>query len=305
VALAATLAACGSSSPAAAPTTTSAPATTAPATTTPATTATTAAKGSGPVDVLYAGSLVDLMTKQVGPAFSSASGYSFTGFSGDSGSLATEIKGKVKQGDVYISANPTVNTKLEGTANGNWVSWYATFASSPLVIGYNPKSKFAADLKTKPWYQVLAEPGILIGRTDPATDPKGVLAVTALTAAATADTEPSLKTVATTTSNVYPEDTLVGRLQSGQLDVGFFYAAEAKAANIATVPVTGQTLAAHYTITVLNNAPHEAGAEAFVTYLLGSAAKPALDADGFTLVTPPTLTGTGVPSGLQSLLSGQ
>jgi molybdate/tungstate transport system substrate-binding protein len=298
VALSAGLAACGSSSKAAAPTTAATPATTAAA---PSTTA----KGSGPVDVLYAGSLVDLMEKQVGPGFTTTSGYTFTGFSGDSGSLATEIKGKVKQGDVFISANPTVNTKLEGAANGSWVSWYATFASSPLVLGYNPSSKFATDLKTKPWYQVLAEPGILIGRTDPATDPKGVLSVTALDTAATADNEPSLKAIGTSTSNVYPEDTLVGRLQSGQLDVGFFYAAEAKAANITTVPITGQTLAAHYTITVLANAPHEAGAEAFVSYLLGSAAKPALDSDGFTLITPPTLTGSGVPAGLQSVLSGQ
>jgi len=291
-----------SSSSAAASATTAAPATAAPTTAAPSTTA--AATGSGPVDVLYAGSLANAMGKQVGPAFSKATGYTFTGYSGDSGSLATMIKGKVRQGDVFISASPTVNTTLEGAANGNWVSWYAEWATSPLVLGYNPSSKFAADLKSKPWYQVLAEPGILIGRTDPATDPKGKLAVEALDNAATADSEPALSAIATSTSNVYPEDTLVGRLQAGQLDVGFFYAAEASAANIQTVPLTGQTLSAKYTVTVLNNAPDEAGAEAFVTYLLGAGAASALNADGFILVTPPTVTGSGIPSGLQSLLSG-
>ena len=211
----------------------------------------------------------------------------------------------MQQGDIFISANPTVNTKLEGAANGNWVSWYATFATSPLVLGYNPSSKFAAALKTQPWYQVLTQPGILVGRTDPATDPKGALTVTALNSAATTFNAPGLKSIATTTGNVYPENTLVGRLQSGQLDVGFFYAAEAKAANIDTVPLTGENLAAKYTITVLSGAPHEAAAEAFVNYLLGAAAKPALDADGFALITPPTVTGTGVPSSLQAVLSGQ
>ena len=168
--MAAGAAACGSSS-SSTPTTSANPTTTVAPTTTAApatTTSTTVARGSGPVDVLYAGSLVDLMTKQVGPGFNTATGYTFTGFSGDSGSLATEIKGKVQQGDIFISANPTVNTKLEGAANGNWVSWYATFATSPLVLGYNPSSKFATALKTEPWYQVLTEPGILIGRTDPA-----------------------------------------------------------------------------------------------------------------------------------------
>jgi molybdate/tungstate transport system substrate-binding protein len=263
------------------------------------------AQGSGPVDVLYAGSLVHLMTKQIGPGFSTSTGYSFTGFSGDSGSLATEIKGKVQQGDVFVSASPKVNAKLAGSANGNWVSWYATFATSPLVLGYNPSSKFATDVKTKPWYQVLAEPAILIGRTDPTTDPKGTLTAKALTNAATADSAPALTRIANSTNNVYPENTLVGRLQSGQLDVGFFYAAEAKAAGIPTVPLSGQSLSATYTVTVLNNAPHEAGAEAFVTYLLSGATKPALSTDGFNLVSPPTVTGTGVPTSLQSVLSGQ
>jgi molybdate/tungstate transport system substrate-binding protein len=63
-----------------------------------------------------------------------------------------------------------VNDSLMGAANGDWVSWYITFAQSPLVIGYNATSKFAAEFKTKPWYQVLQEPGIRIGRTNPQFD---------------------------------------------------------------------------------------------------------------------------------------
>jgi molybdate transport system substrate-binding protein len=261
----------------------------------------TAASGSGPVNVLYAGSLVDLMTKQVGPAFKKATGYTFTGFSGDSTSLATEIKGKTQVGDVFVSASPKADAKLQGSANGNWVGWYATFATSPVVLGYNPKSKFAAALKTQPWYKVIAESGIRVGRTDPATDPKGVLTVTALTSAAKKHHESALTKLATSKSDVFPEDTLVGRLQSGQLDAGFFYAAEAAAGNIKTVPLTGENLSASYTITVLNKAPHKAGAVAFINYLLGAAAKPALKKDGFVLVSPPKVTGTGVTSGLSVL----
>jgi len=55
------------------------------------------------------------------------------------------------------------------------VSWYITFAQSPLMIGYNPSSRFAADFKTKHWYQGLLEPNFRIGRTDPKFDPKGAL----------------------------------------------------------------------------------------------------------------------------------
>lgn len=259
-------------------------------------------RGSGPVNVLYAGSLVPLMQKQVGPAFNTATGYQVTGYSGGSSALATQIKGKVHQGDVFISASPDVNTTLQGGANGNWVSWYATFATSPLVIGYNPKSRFASQLKSKPWYQVITEPGFRLGRTDPATDPKGKLAAQALS-----DTEkkaPALKQVADSKSNVFPEETLVGRLQSGQLDAGFFYTSEAVAARIPTVPVTGEQLKATYTVTVLKGAPHQAGAEAFVEYLLGTQGRATMKKDGFTLVDPPTVTGSGVPPGLKDVIPG-
>ncbi len=261
------------------------------------------ATGSGPVDVLYAGSLVNMMQKQIGPGFQQASGYTVSGISAGSKDLAAEIKGKVHQGDVFISASPTVNTTLEGEANGNWVSWYATFATSALVIGYNPSSKFAADLKTKPWYEVFTEPGFRLGFTDPKTDPKGVLAAEALNDTATKLNLPALKMLATNTSDVFPEETLVGRLQSGQLDAGFFYTAEATAASIPTVPVTGESLKATYTVTVLNQAPHQAGAEAFVSYLLGPSGQAILKQDGFTLVSPPKVTGTGVPSSLGSVLT--
>jgi molybdate/tungstate transport system substrate-binding protein len=291
-------AACSSSSKTT--TTTSVPATTSAPTSAPS----AAPTGSGPVDVLYAGSLVDLMTNDIGPGFHSATGYTFNGTSGDSGTLANEIRGKTIVGDVFISANPSKNVGLEGASNGNWVSWYALFGTSPLVLGYNPNSKFAQDLKTMPWYQVLAMPGILVGRTDPATDPKGVLTVTALQDAAKTYNLPALDTLATESSNVYPENTLVGRLQAGQLDVGFFYSVEAAAANIATVPLTGiPTLHAEYTVTVLNNAPHMAGANAFVEYLLGPDGTAKLTSAGMTLVKPPTVSGTP-PASLQGVLSG-
>lgn len=266
------------------------------------TTAAAKPTGSGPVNVLYAGSLVDLMQKQIGPGFEAATGYTFSGVSGGSSGLATQIKGKVNAADVFISAAPAVNDTLKGEANGDWVTWYATYASSALVLGYNPKSKFAAALKSKPWYEVITEPGILLGRTDPATDPKGKLTVQALNQAATDHSMPALGTIATSTSNVFPEETLVGRLQAGQLDAGFFYSSEASAAGFPTVPLTGIDLKAVYTITVLNRAPHPAAAEAFVKYFLGPQGQAALKKDAFTLTTPATATGTGVPASLHSVI---
>lgn len=263
----------------------------------------TTAKGSGPVNVLYAGSLVDMMQKQVGPAFQKSAGYTVNGFSAGSKALASQIKGEVHPGDVFISASPKVNASLQGAANGNWVSWYATYATSALVLGYNPGSKFAKDLKSRPWYQVLAEPGIRVGFTDPATDPKGQLAAQALTGTAKSKNVPALARLASDKSGMFPEETLVGRLQSGQLDAGFFYTSEAVAAKIPTVPLTGTDLKATYTVTMLNKAPHQAAAEAFISYLLGPSGQAVLKRDGFTLVSPPKVTGTGMPSALKGVVS--
>lgn len=253
--------------------------------------------------VLYAGSLVNLMQQQVGPAFTAAKGVQVSGISAGSTALATQIKGKVHRGDVFISASPMVNQSLTGAANGSWVSWYATFATSALVIGYNPKSKFAKEIQDLPWYDVVTKPGFRLGLTDPATDPKGKLAAQALTDTATTRHLPALAKLAADPSDVFPEETLVGRLQAGQLDAGFFYTSEAAAAKIATVPLVGESLKATYTVTVLNQAPHPAAAEAFVAYLLGADGQATLKQDGFTLVTPAQVTGSGVPSSLQSVLS--
>ena len=259
---------------------------------------------SGPVDVLSAGSLQDLLQQQVGPAFQQATGYTLNDTSMGSDAIASGIKGGTLQGDVFISASPVVNKALEGSANGNWVSWYASFGSSPLVLGYNPSSKFAADLRTKPWYDVIDEPGFLIGRTDPATDPKGVLAVTALEQAAKKHHISALKAITSATSNVYPETSLVGQLQAGQLDAGFFYGVEAAAADIKTVPLSGTNLAGVYTMTVLNRAPHEAAARAFVAFLLGKAGQRILENNGIVAITPVQVSGkSSVPKDLKGLLS--
>ncbi|HEX3707642.1 MAG TPA: substrate-binding domain-containing protein, partial [Mycobacteriales bacterium] len=139
--------------------------------------------GSGTAHVLYAGSLVNLMDKQVGPAFSRATGNGYQGYGSDSQSVANAIKSKIQVGDVFISASPTVDATLQGSANGDWLSWYTTFAQSPLVIGYDAKGSYAAKLRTEPWYQVLTRPGIKVGITDPVLDPKGKLTAAALTAA--------------------------------------------------------------------------------------------------------------------------
>ena len=256
----------------------------------------------GPVDVLYAGSLVNLMEKSIGPAFNRDTGYRFTGFAGGSKALAAEIKGKVRVADVFISASPAVNTSLMGAGNGQWLSWYATFARSSLVLGYSEQSRFAAQLRTRPWYSVITEPGFRLGRTDPATDPKGQFTIQALTEAAQRYNDPGLTRLTKETDSIFPEETLVGRLQAGQLDGGFFYTIEAAQARIRAVPLTPIDVSASYTLSVVNRSPHQAAALAFVDYLLGPRGRGFLTAQGLTLVRPAQVSGSGVPEKLRGLI---
>ncbi|MGH3261930.1 MAG: extracellular solute-binding protein [Trebonia sp.] len=269
----------------------------------PAATSSSTATGTGAVNVLYAGSLVNLVTRQVGPAFQAASGYSVAGEGAGSTALVTEIKGRVYRGDVLISASPRATAMLMGSANGEWVPWYVSFASSNVVLGYNPNSKFAAEIKSAPWYKAITAPGLKLGFTDPATDPKGRLVAQALSETARSRNLPALTAIENDKGDVFPEETLVARLQSGQLDAGFFYTAEATPAKIPTVPLTGEDLKATYTISALKSAKNEAGAEAFVAYLLGPSGRAFLKQDGFDLVSPPKVTGGAVPATVESALS--
>jgi molybdate/tungstate transport system substrate-binding protein len=272
---------------------------------TPASAVTSVAKSAsgGTVSALFAGSLVNYMEHDLGPAFSKASGFGYQGFGGGSTEVANEIKGGVRRGDVFISAAAAADKALEGSANGNWVSWYATFAASPLMLAYNPKSRFGAELaRGKPWYKVLAEPGILVGRTDPKLDPKGILTVEAVDNASRKLHDPALAK-ALGSFPVYPETTLIGRLQSGQLDAGFFYAVEASSAHLSTVNLTPVYKVADYTVTILNHAPNPSGAAALVRFLLNAQRSYTLKRNGLTALKP-TFSGSkaSVPASLRKVV---
>jgi molybdate/tungstate transport system substrate-binding protein len=260
------------------------------------------------VSVLYAGSLVNVMENRIGPAFDQATGEQFRGFAAGSVALANQIKDRLRQADVFISAVPAVNSRLMGPQNGDWVRWYTRFATSPLVIGYNPQSRFAADLKSSAWYGVMVRPGFRLGRTDPQLDPKGALTIQFMQRAARYYHRPTLAADVLgpdeNPSQIFPEETLIGRLETGQLDAGFFYSIEAVSAHIPYVtPPAAITLGAEYTATVVQRAPNPDGAVAFVRFLLGPDGSRILKDAGFALLPPKAMgDAEAVPGALRSTI---
>jgi molybdate/tungstate transport system substrate-binding protein len=269
----------------------------------------------GTVNVAYAGSLVNLMEHKVGPAFNTASGYTFQGKGAGSTALANQIKSQLIQPDVFISASTAAFTPLQGDANGNIVNWYLSFAGTSMVIGYSSQSQFASQFQAAaaggtPWYQVLETPGLRLGRTDPALDPKGVNTLFTMQLAEVYYQQPGLSQkilgANNNTAQIFPEEDLVARLGSGQLDAGFFYLNEAKDASLPYVtlpvqinlgdptqatyyaqakytPATGSAQTGKpvlYSVTIPTTVKNQAGGVAFIKYLLGSDGQGLLTADG-------------------------
>lgn len=281
-----------------------------------------AACGSAPatvpkntVNIAYAGSLVNLMEHHLVSGFEHATGYPAQGKGAGSTALANQIKSKLIQPDVFISASAGAYKTLQGDANGNLVTWYMSFAATSMVIGYSLKSQYASQFQAAanggtPWYQVLETPGLRLGRTDPALDPKGVNTLYTVQLAAIYYQQTGLAQGVLGANNnpaqIFPEEDLVARLGSGQLDAGFFYLNEVKDAGLPYIALPAQinlgdpTEATYYaqasytpaggtkqtgkpilySVTILSMAKNAVGGDAFVKYLLGSAGHGLLTADG-------------------------
>ncbi|MGH3685459.1 MAG: extracellular solute-binding protein [Pseudonocardiaceae bacterium] len=296
------------------------------------------ARGSGPVSVLYAGTLVGILERRVGPAFEKATGYTFQGEGKGSVALANLIKAKVRQPDIFLSADVSVNTTLQGPANGSYVSWWVPLARTELVLAWSPKSRFAADFQAakdgkRSFESVLTEPGLRFGRADPELGPKGYRTIFAFNLDAKRIGDPTLpqKILGSpdNTSQLFPEEQMVARLQAGELDAGTFYKVEAVEAGLPYLSLPKEinqgdvTLAAQYatatyttkkgvtytgvpisyTITIPSTVRNQTGAEAFVRYLLGPDGQAMLVAQGLA-ATPPVVAGdpAAVPPNLRSLM---
>jgi len=271
------------------------------------------------VSVLYAGSLVTVMERSVVPALAKR-GITVNGEARGSAALANFIKAGLRSPDVFISADPRLIDGLMGAANKNLVTWYLTFAATRLVVGYAPKSTFAPDFVAvaagrKKLSDVLLSPSLRLGRTDPALDPKGyrtILAAKLLEA----DGAPSgfaakLLGDDRNAAQIFPEETLLARLETGDLDAAFLYATESvarklpavelpatanlgeasQAAHYATVSVTIDGITrtgapAIYALTIPAAAPNPEGAASFVAFLLSDAGTALLRESGVTTQRP-------------------
>ncbi|MGB6162034.1 MAG: extracellular solute-binding protein [Pseudonocardiaceae bacterium] len=299
------------------------------------------ARGGGPVSVLYAGTLVGILERHLGPAFDKATGYPFQGEGKGTIALANLIKAKVRQPDVFLSADVAVNKTLQGPANGDYVRWWVPFDATEMVIAWSPRSRFAADFQAakdgkRSFESVLTQPGLRFGRADPELGPKGYRTMFIFDLDAKRIGDPTLPRKILggpgDSSHVFPEEQMVARLQAGEFDAGAFYKFEPveaglpylslpKEINLGDVTLATQYATATYTtkkgttytgapviytVTIPSTVRNPGGAQAFVRYLLGPNGQAMLVAQGLN-ATEPVVAGdpAAVPPALRPLVKNR
>ncbi len=223
-----------------------------------------------PVSVLYAGSLVTQMEGPIRAAMR-LDGIDLQGEPGGSKALAHLIASGLRTPDVFISVDPSLVSGL-----GNRVVSATTFASTQLGIGWTDQSRDAALFARvaagkSSLLAALATPGLRIGRTDPRIDPKGGYTIEGMQLLAGDSGERGLLGTDENPAQTFPEETLLARLETGEIDVGFFYRTEAVAKGLHFLPLPGKADLAEkitYTLAILRNAPHPHAAQAFAVFII-------------------------------------
>jgi molybdate/tungstate transport system substrate-binding protein len=202
--------------------------------------ASAAATPKGTVSVAYASSLTFLNEKVAAPAFTTATGYKYTGRGDSSGALEADIASNSITPNVFESVGGDNITPLEP----KYTKWFIPYAGTQMVVAYNPKSKYASDFKAyadgskplKSLFTLMETPGFKLGRTDPNIDPQGrdfiyMLELAQMYYHLPKDTVSKiLGTTDTGTANspqIFAESSLDATLQSGQLDASSAFITQA------------------------------------------------------------------------------
>ncbi len=127
--------------------------------------------------VASAGSLQELLDGYVGVDFQRRTRFQYQNRSQASLALAQEIRSEEITPNVFISIGAAPMRLLEP----KFTTWAVRLAAGSLVVAYNPKGRYASELRKiarhqlpiRDLFQLMARPGFRLGRTDPAIDPQG------------------------------------------------------------------------------------------------------------------------------------
>lgn len=247
---------------------------------------------------------------------------------GGSVMMARRIADLHQQADVFASADYTVIPDVLGKAGLS--SWLLGFASNAVTLAYTAHSHGANDINAKNWYHVVARPGVVIGRSDPNTDPSGYQFLQMLSLADGYYHDPGLKAAvlknAPRSAMRNTETSLVSALQLGEIDYLAIYTSSAKSHDLKYLQLPDEinlgdparaALYAHgtartdkgllsgkpviYAVTIPRSAKHPELAAEYIHFLVSPEGRKIFTETGFAPLAAPLLHGAShAPASLKS-----
>ena len=232
---------------------------------------------------------------------------------GASGDMVKAITQLHQPADVLGVADYSLIPKLMFTAHA---TWYLGFVSNQITFAYTSHSKGASGLTPANWYKVLAQPGVRIGRSNPAADPSGYQTLQMLQLANAYYKDPGLSAAvlknSPAASVAETETSLISALQSGQIDYLAIYKSTAQEQHVKYIALPPQinlsdpamaadyakvsihagslgTLTAKpiiYGLTIPTSAPNAALGQKFISFVIGPQGQAIMHSNGFVVISP-------------------
>lgn len=290
------------------------------------------AGNEGPLVVYTAGSLARPMRAAL-DSFAARTGVEYQLESAGSLETARKLTELGKIPDLIALADEDVFPKVLMPAH---TTWYVRFAENRIILAFTDRSRYAAEIDSTNWWQVLQRPGLEIGRSNPDLDPAGYRTLMVFQLAerhyASTGLAAALEKAANPRNMRPKEIELVALLESGDLDFAWFYESMARASGVRYVQlpasvdlsdaneratyamanvrvigssardtVTMQGAPIRYAFSIPLKAGNAALGERFAAFLLGDGRK-ALEGEFLSTLPSPDAVGTGVPQAVQAAL---
>lgn len=216
----------------------------------------------------------------------------------------------------------------------SYADWYISFAGNAMTFVYTDQSKGQDQLTPDNWFQILAQPGIQIARSNPNTDPSGYQAILLLQLAEKYYQKPQLAQqimINSPDTNIRDSGSeLISALKSGQIDYVAAYKSVAvqnhlkyiempveinvsdpqfrdqyKTVSVDTKngKVLGKPIV--YGFTIPSNAEHPEWAAKYAAFILSDEGQKIMQESGFTVLPKNYASNIDkVPNELQPLVIG-
>ncbi|MGC8945199.1 MAG: tungstate ABC transporter substrate-binding protein WtpA [Anaerolineae bacterium] len=300
---------------------------------TPASSPTTT--GRGTLIIFHAGSLAEPVRALTGAFQARYPGVTFQTEASGSNEAARKIRELGRQADLLISADYQV---IDHLLIPDFADWNIRFARNEIVLAYTDRSRYADEVSTDNWYEILGRDGVICGRADPNTDPCGYRTLMVWQLAEAHYGVPGLYRALEARcpkEYVRPKSVeLIALLQSGDMDYAFEYRSVAQQHGLRfvelppeinlgsgehadfysrarveiagtepgkTITMVGEPIV--YGVTIPKNAPSPALALEFVKFLIGPEGQAIMERMGQPPLIPPTTENReALPAALQPLV---